>query len=421
MRRLPIAAQVMALVALAIMVAAGAMVAITLGGPPPRQPPLRIDRLAMILAGERMGPMPSPVVYMDTLDGQIGDLGENPQIAYAVAADLEVEPGSVRAWSEHSLPPGAGMIVGEFLIALPAEGGGWKVLRNGPDRALARWRTLTITTISAVLIALLALAWVAARHITRPIQDLARAARSSRTGSQWTLDAPAGPPEITQAANSLRDLHQRNHDHSQMRMTMLAAIAHDIGTPLARLAFRAEDLPDAKREAAMGDIVMIRSLLTDSLTLARGWSGKEEVLDFAALCRKIAEREKDTGADITCRVSGPAFVFGNPLSLERMVQNLVDNALRYGGLARLSVDWDSEMLWLRVKDGGPGFPADNAEELLKPFVRGESSRNSQTGGSGLGLAIVTQVVEAHGGKLELGRCVLGGALVTIGLPAAASQ
>ncbi len=416
LRRWPIAIQVMALVALAILVSAGAMIAITLGGPPPRQPPLKLEQLAEAMTIPRL----TEFVFedprqTDNVDGAVDEMVELPRVTERLAPLLDVPVEELRFYSEQPQSLRDDMLFGDFIVARALGDGGWELLERGPDQSLRRWQILTISTIVGVLIVLLLLAWLAARRITRPIQDLALAARSSRAGMPWRSTVGDGPPEVLDAVSALDEMHARNLEHSRQRMTMLAAISHDIGTPLARLAFRIEGLPDRQRDAAMADVETMRRLLTDSLTLAKGWTGKVETCNLSEICSELAARERETGNNVEFASSGPVFLTGNPLSLQRMVQNLLDNALRYGGSARLSVDWDDQFIRLSVEDDGPGFPDIASEELLRPFVRGEASRNMASGGSGLGLAIVAQVVAQHGGTIELGKGV-GGARVTILLP-----
>lgn len=417
LRRLPIAIQVIALVALAILVSAGAMIAITLGGPPPRQPPLKLEQLAEALTEPPLTEFVFEVPReTGNLEGSTGGMVELTRVAERLAPLIEEDDRELRFFSEQPQNLRDDMLVGDFIVARRLGDGRWEVLERGPDRSLRRWQLVTISTIVGVLVVLLFLAWLASRRIARPIQDLARAARSSRTGAHFNIGAPDGPPEVSDAAHALQDMHRRNHEHAQQQMTMLAAIAHDIGTPLARLAFRVEAMPDDQREKAMEDIAMMRRLLMDSLTLAKGASGKMEYFDLTELCQQLAEREAETGGKVSFSCDGPAFIRGNALALERMVQNLVDNALRYGGSAKIALAAEEKEIRLTIADEGQGFPDIAQDELLRPFVRGEASRNSETGGSGLGLASVAQVVAQHGGTIELGSADAGGGLVTIHLP-----
>lgn len=417
LRRLPIAWQVMGLVALGVLLAAGAMIAITLGGPPPRQPPTELSVILQTLDGEQgLGPQRFDVQTVSELP-EVENFAPSELLVRELAARSGLPVNRLRAWTSEPVMMLRDDLTADFIVARQEDAGAWTVVRRGPDRDLQRWQLVTFSTIAVVLLLILGLAWLAARRIVQPIRDLARAARSSHAGMAWTLEPPAGPPEIALARSELRDLHERNREQAKQRMAMLAAIAHDIGTPLARVAFRIEALPDDQREAAMSDIETIRLLMSDSLTLSRGWTGSVDQFDVTQVARSVVEGAVALGHDAVLIADGPCFIKGNALSIERMVQNLVDNAVRYGGNAEVRMGCDEATIWLDVADKGPGFPETGREQLLRPFVRGEASRNDELGGSGLGLAIVAQAVSQHGGTIVLGRGAGGGALVSIRLSA----
>ncbi|WP_407924111.1 sensor histidine kinase [Croceibacterium xixiisoli] len=393
------------------------MIALTIGGPPPHDAPVSLDRVAVALTGKETEiPLTTLRLAATPPDGVEG-LGRSRRLERELAGRLRRGPDDARAFTERSAPRQPGQLFGRYVIAFRlADGTGWRVLDSGPDRAAVRWYWITGATIALVLAVILLLAWLLARHIVEPIRQLERAAAQARAGEPLDFTPPPGPPEVRRAALSLKDMHARTVEHGEERLTMMGAMAHDVGTPLARLAFRAEQLPDRAREAAGADILTIRRLLSDSLTLARGWSGTREPVDLADLCQMLVWRENDLGHPVRLDCSPQAIVIGDSLSLERMLQNLVDNALRYGGSADLTLQRDGADAVITVADNGPGFPDMPAADLLKPYIRGDASRNSDSGGSGLGLAIAARVVELHRGSIALANRPAGGALVTIRLP-----
>lgn len=417
LRRLPIAAQVMLLVALAVLAASAAQIAVTFAGPPPRQEPQRIERMAAVLRGEAR-PTPGAILSTSrTAPAASEGLHRRAELETQLAARLGLPPGAVRAFAENGPPMRDGFVFGRVRVAVAGERG-WTVLDSGRDRALSRWQWVTASTVLGVAAAILLLGLLIARRIAEPIRSLGQAAGETRAGERWTLDPPPGPPEVRRAALALRDLHERTLEHAEQRLTMLGAIAHDIGTPVARIAFRLEQLPEVAREAAMADIATVRLLLADSLTLARGWQGEDAPVDLAELAHDATRREIALGHAVSLDAGTRLQVLGHRLSLERMLQNLIDNGLRYGGSAHVRLANDNGEAVLEVSDNGSGFPDIPAEQLLKPYIRGEASRNRETGGSGLGLAIVAQVVDRHHGTIELGRAQGGGARVTVRLPVA---
>lgn len=408
----------MGLAAASALAGSMAVGAVNLLGPPPRDPPTRMREVVHTLDPTmRVGRDLERRIAARASDGE--GLEPDPRLAARIADAADLPLSSIKAWSNGRPQFRSREIFGDFVVSHQLPDGRWLTVSEGVDHAFLRW--LSVTTLAALLVLAIfaGLGWFAANRIVRPIAQLARAARTSRTGAP--LDMPVldkAPPEVRSAAEALGDLHTRTLDHGRQQVTMLAAIAHDVGTPLARLAFRAEELGDSQREAAMRDIAIIRDMLADALNLSRHWNESAERVDLTQMCRDLVDAEEVTGSDISFTEECEAVVAASPLALRRMIQNLVDNALRYGGSARLTVRCEGNFALLEVCDSGPGFPDIPAEELLRPFVRGEASRNRQSGGSGLGLAIANQVVTQAGGTISLGAAPGGGARVLVALPLA---
>jgi len=416
-RRLPVAVQVTILVVLAALLPGAALFGVAFAYPPPRQAPARIENVAAVLNGAELSMGNATLQVQPAEPTALQRMNRAPDLESSLARISGLPQERFRVWREHGPPPpGFGNIFGLYRAALLLPDGRWRVLTNASDPALERWRWLVGSTVAAVMAVVLVAGLLFARGMIAPIRRMGRAAAQSRAGEPWTMPLPEGPPEVREAVASLMDLDQRTRDWHAQRLTMLAAISHDIGTPIARLAFRLEALPQQMRGAAMADVETIRRLLADSLTLAREWNGQEERVDMAALLAEIAGSEQAMGRDIDWRIAGHPVVRGHRLSLQRMVQNLVDNALRYGDAAQVSLAVERSQAVLRVTDNGPGFPPIPVEELLKPYVRGDESRNPASGGSGLGLAIVEQVVRRHGGTIALSNGPDGGAKVIVQLP-----
>lgn len=199
---------------------------------------------------------------------------------------------------------------------------------------------------------------------------------------------------------------------------MVGAIAHDLRTPLARLAFRLDDLPPAQRDKADADIAEMKTMIATALDFLRDQSSPRPRarLDFGSLVEGVVDGLADTGRDVALAAPMSAVLCGDADGLRRAVGNLIDNALKYGKRARVSLHREDGHCVLRVDDDGPGLDPALHERVLLPFVRGEGSRNKDTGGIGLGLAVVRDVALAHGGTLELGNRPEGGLRVTLRLP-----
>lgn len=268
-----------------------------------------------------------------------------------------------------------------------------------------------------VLIGLLA--YLVARMTARPIRQLAEAAGA--LGSD--LDRPplpeTGPTEIRQAASAFNAMQARIRRQVQHRTHMLAAITHDLQTPLTRLRLRFEKVTDDElRIKLIDDLAVMQSMVREGLDLARSMDSPEPLqrLDLDSLIDSVCADATDAGHDVKLTGRGGIAVMAQPNALRRCLTNLLDNAIKYGKLARLHVSRESDRLVLRIRDAGPGLPSDQLEAVFDPFFRLESSRSRDTGGTGLGLTIARNIAENHGGALALRNHPDGGLEATLQLP-----
>jgi signal transduction histidine kinase len=273
------------------------------------------------------------------------------------------------------------------------------------------------------LVAVLAL-YVMQRE-TRPLARLVAAVdRIDLAGAPALLpEARRSAPEIRALIEAFNRLQDRLSTLLKARLAMLGGISHDVRTFATRLRLRVDLIPEgAERDRAIGDITDTIRLLDDALLASRAGAGElsEELVEFDEIVRTEIADGQAQGAALTLAAAAPAMVLGDVLgdrlALRRIVANLVDNALKYGGRADVTLSADAMAALLVIDDAGPGIPAARRELLLEPFVRLESSRNRSTGGAGLGLAVVRSLVEAHGGALTIGDAPGGGARVNVTLP-----
>lgn len=257
----------------------------------------------------------------------------------------------------------------------------------------------------------------------RPLAELARAVDHIDLNGE-TIRLPDTKGQSAEIKALVTAFDQMQHRLSQLmrsRMAMIAGISHDVRTFTTRLRLKVDAIPDAdKRDRAIRDITDMIHMLDDALLAARIGAGDlpQELIDLTPLARgEVSERQK-TGADVgfVAQAGGSTFILGDPLSLRRVIGNLIDNAIKYAGSARVSVMVDSGYAVLFVEDDGPGILPDLANLLTEPFVRGEVSRNRDTGGAGLGLAIAKNLAQAHGGDLSIGTAKSGGARIEIRIP-----
>lgn len=300
-----------------------------------------------------------------------------------------------------------------LVVGLRQEGSAsWRVARvpvaSGAGRVLAG---LVLQTL-ILFVLLMALLWLALRRITRPLAALTE--RTARFGGRGASDAPldpSGPDDIRRLIVAYNAMEARVAAMLDEKDVMLGAIGHDLKTPLAALRVRVEAVEDeSQRERMAVTIEEVTNTLDDILDLARIGRARTppERAELSALVVSVVEEFEDMGGRVTMtegpRVSTPVQITW----LKRGLRNLVANALRYGGSARVSLAREDGCTVLRVEDEGPGIPEDRIEAMIEPFVRGEASRNRETGGAGLGLTLARAVAEQHGGKLVLSNRPEGG-------------
>ena len=267
--------------------------------------------------------------------------------------------------------------------------------------------------------ALLLAAWVGARWLSEPISRLAGAARELGQDIHRAPLAEAGTTECREATRVFNQMQQRICAQLEQRDQFVAAVSHDLRTPLTRLALRTESLQDVQLRARFGkDIEEMEAMIRATLDYLRGAADPEPwvMLDLQALLHSMAHDAQDCGHDV--QVLGDSQVppvRAQATALKRGIGNLIDNALRYGGSAQLSLGEKDGDVWIAVRDGGPGIPDAELHKVLTPFYRVESSRNRHTGGVGLGLASAADIAERHGGSLRLANIVTGGLAATLTL------
>jgi len=263
------------------------------------------------------------------------------------------------------------------------------------------------------------LAYLVTRMVTRPLRLLAWAA----TGLGNNIDRPAliesGPAEVREAASAFNLMQARLRSFIRERTQMLAAITHDLQTPLTRLRLRLEKVQDSElRGRLTGDLSSMQEMVRDGLELARSLDSGEAVqrMDFDSLLNSLCDDAVEAGQDVSLEGETGASVTAQPGAIRRCLTNLIDNAVKYGGYARLSARRGESPVIVRVRDGGPGIPESQLGAVFAPFFRLESSRSRETGGTGIGLTIARNIAEKHGGALYLRNHPQGGLEAVLELP-----
>ncbi|HKD53160.1 MAG TPA: HAMP domain-containing sensor histidine kinase [Steroidobacteraceae bacterium] len=278
-------------------------------------------------------------------------------------------------------------------------------------------RNLILSLIFLVLLLVIVL-YLAARSITRPLSDLARAADSIGRDSRPAHLAERGARELRDAARAFNTMQDRLRRYLDSRTRVLAAMSHDLKTPLTRLRLQVEALDNPPMQARIGrELDEMENMVREALALFRGLDDGEPAvpIDLDALLAQIRDEFNDMGSSVT--LSGHALqpFTGKPQALKRCLTNLIANAVNFGSRAEVVIE-DGAQLLIRVRDQGPGIPEEELERVFEPFYRLESSRNRDSGGTGLGLSIARDIAQAHGGSLTLANLDPGGLEATLRLP-----
>lgn len=291
-----------------------------------------------------------------------------------------------------------------------------------PRPQLWAW-PVVVSTLATVIAISLAVA-LSVQRITRPLRELAQASDRLGRGESVPELPERGPEEIARANRAFNAMQARVSRYVADRTRMVAAISHDLRTPLTALRLRAEFVDDDEtRERMVETIDEMTRMAEATLSFARDDASQEETrsTNLGSLIEAVAADFSDLGHDVSITVADQIDGRVRPVSLRRALRNLVENAIRYGTRARIRLERTDGGIVIAVDDDGPGIPEDKMEEVFAPFTRLETSRNLETGGVGLGLATARSIIRAHGGELTLANRSGGGLTAAIHLPVAAES
>lgn len=301
-------------------------------------------------------------------------------------------------------------------------------------RLPARWPTAGATGMHAqggntpwglvaltVLVGLALLTWLAVIYATRPLKRLTQAALDLAAHPNRAPLPDSGPTEVRQAAQAFNHMQAQLQRHMAQQTQVLAAIAHDLQTPLTRLRLKTEWVSDeALRQRMQADLSEMQGLVQDGLALARSWHAQPHVqrVDLGQMLQALHSEWEDLGWSVHIEgAEDGALVDTDVATLRRVLGNVVHNAITYGHRATVRLSRDDPAHWrIVVDDEGPGLPEADLAAVLEPFVRQEASRNRQTGGTGLGLTIALNLMHTLGGRLSLSNRASGGLRVELEAP-----
>jgi signal transduction histidine kinase len=263
------------------------------------------------------------------------------------------------------------------------------------------------------------LAYAVARMSIQPLRQLAQAAAELGRNIERPPLAERGPTEVRHAASAFNTMQAKIRRYIQERTQMLAAITHDLQTPLTRIRLRLEKVQDRElQNRLIEDLSAVQTMIKDGLDLARSMNSEEPMqrTDFDSILDSVCADAAEAGQDVTLSGLTEVSIAAQPNAMRRCLTNLIDNAVKYGGYARVAASRDKNKVIVQVRDGGPGIPEDMLEAVFDPFFRLEVSRSRDTGGTGIGITIALNIAEKHGGRLYLRNHPDGGLVATLELP-----
>jgi signal transduction histidine kinase len=306
-----------------------------------------------------------------------------------------------------------------FLAQVRLRDGTWVTFDSRQPPETSSWPYRMLLSVLVLLVAVILLSLLAVRWITRPLKTLADAAEELGKDINRPPLPETGPVEVGRAARALNTMQARLSRYLRDRTRILAAMSHDLKTPITRLRLRAELLDDTQiRQKFSKDLEEMEAMVGATLDFMRGLENEErsQRVDVTALLESLQADAKEIGGRVEIEGAALAPYAGRPQALKRCLGNLIDNAVKYGKSARVIVDDDDARLRISVRDEGPGIPDTELERVFEPFHRLESSRSRESGGTGLGLSIARNIAELHGGTLALRNMAAGGLEATLTLP-----
>lgn len=303
--------------------------------------------------------------------------------------------------------------------ALRLADGTWLTFAAPPPHGADAPTHVSLASLSAMALGIVLASLLVVRWITRPLRRLAEAAEEFGRGAAPVPLPEDGPREVRDAARTFNAMQARIHRLVADRTQALAAVSHDLRTPIQRLRLRAGFLEDTEAQQAIdADLDDMEGMVESTLAYLRGETESEALrqVDLAAILRTLCDDAIDRAAPVTYVGPDHLQLRVRPVSVKRALGNLIDNAVTYGGNTLVILESGPNAATVQVKDDGPGIPMEALESVFEPFHRLDASRNRGTGGTGLGLTIARQVVQRHGGLLTLANRPEGGLVATICLP-----
>ncbi|MDE1916666.1 MAG: HAMP domain-containing protein [Sphingomonadales bacterium] len=303
---------------------------------------------------------------------------------------------------DRASPP---FIEGDFVAAARRPDGHWIAVAPRAEGFPNRWQKQVLAWFVLSLLIVSPLAWFFARRIVLPLEGFARAAEILGRDPSATIIPLKGPAEIGRAAHAFNQMHNRLRAFVDDRTAMVGAISHDLRTPLTRLRFRLEDVPDDQRPALLREVAEMESMINEVILFIRDAStpGVRQKVDLAALVADTVADARLVGGDVEVIADCEAPVEVDPVGIRRLLGNLLENAVKYGERARVRVTLRHGEAVAEILDAGPGIAEEEMDRVFEPFYRSPEARRSGRPGSGLGLTVCRSIARAHGGDVHFAR------------------
>ncbi len=328
-------------------------------------------------------------------------------------------PGGGRMRDMHERMMGTNLGSSEMRLAIALRDGSWLNVSTRFHRPPIQWPWATMLSYALTTLLIMAIVWGALSRLTGPLRRLSSAAERFGRGEEVAPLPEQGPEELHRVTRAFNEMQARISRSIAERTRLLAALGHDLRSPLTAMRVRVEMVEDEETRTRLTAIIAeMQEMVESTLSFARGMVTAEESqsVDMGAWLGALVSDARALGGAATLQAPGGLMARIKPVAMRRAMRNVIENALRYGGGAEVTLEAAGDALRILVRDRGPGIPEDDLERVFDPFVRVEASRNKETGGTGLGLSIARTIIHAHGGEIHLRNRAGGGLEVAVTLP-----
>jgi signal transduction histidine kinase len=308
-----------------------------------------------------------------------------------------------------------------LVLSIELSDGRWLNVQSMFHRPGAQWSQTSVFSLLLMVGAIVIVVWVMGRRIVRPMNALAEGAERLGRGMETEPLPVTGPREVRDTIEAFNRMQTRLTRFVSDRTQLLAALGHDLRSPLTAMRIRLELLEESEDSIRLSAMVdEMQTMVEATLEFARSAAQSEPMaeVDMADLLYELVEDVKVGGSEASLSTAKTLLLTVRPTALKRALRNLIDNAIRYAGSVDVRLSQVNGMAQIEFADHGPGLPDDQMARVFEPFVRLEDSRNRDTGGTGLGLAIARTIVQSHGGNIVLSNRPEGGLLATVQIPRA---